>query len=263
MRKISIKLILLLLVTVSNAQNNNHFLKEITINLPDSIYKNANFNKQIIKNVWKEYESNPVKISEGYSDLITRDYYYKYSRLYEDGECCEELYYYGIDIKNSLFKIGYECQMQIKIFETDTTKIIAVSSNYPASFASPVVIYTIFYKYENGKFMDYTDEIFRGFNFATDNYSKETIDWLNKHYQRNRYKEPLPKFLIYTFTPSDTIYIFEDFYDFACCGDGDFYLDKTHILQELFWRAYVFKDCTLNPVGDVKKEKWDGTPLFE
>jgi hypothetical protein len=263
MKRIRLIISLLVFVKIVFCQDSHSLLKDVSVSLPDSIYTKTGFSKQTIKKIWKEFESNPEKSNESYSDKIIRDYNFQYSELNSQGECCKHFFHFGIDMKNSLFKIKEDCQLQIKIFETSNIQIIGVSMNFPSGFAGPEVISTVFYIYENGNFTDYTDEVFKGFNFATDNYSKETVDWLNKHYQRNRYKEPLPKFLIYTFTPSDTIYIFEDFYDFSCCEDGNFYLDKDHMLQALFWRAYVFKDCKLNPVGDVKKEKWEGKSLFE
>jgi hypothetical protein len=263
MKKISFIIIHLVVINVAFCQEYYSLLKEVTLNLPDSVYFRSGYENSVIVKVWKDFNNNPLNHKELYTTILNRGYNYKYLELKSNGECCKNSFLYNIDVKNGLFKLNRDTQLQIKNFKVGEQLIVGVSVSGINGFANPEIIFTAFYKYENGNFTDYTDEVFKGFNFATDNYSKETVDWLNKHYQRNRYKEPLPKFLIYTFTPSDTIYIFEDFYDFSCCEDGNFYLDKDHMLQALFWRAYVFKDCKLNPVGDVKKEKWDGKSLFE
>lgn len=263
MKKISLTIILLVALNVAFCQNHHSLLKEVTTSLPDSIYFRSGYGKNVIVKVWEEFNNNPLHHKELYTNNLNRDLNYKYLELNSDGECCKNSFLYGIDINGCLFKANYETQLQVKLFKGCEDIIVGVSVSGTNGFASPEIIFIIFYKYENGKFSDYTDEVLKGFNFATDNYSDETIDWLNNHYQRNRYEEPLSEFLIYTFTPSDTIYVFEDFYDFSCCDDGNFYLDTSHIYNALFWRKYIFENCKLKPVGEVKKEKWNGKPLFE
>ena len=82
MKKLSLIIIFAVCFAFVYGQKSNYsFLKHVTTNLPDSIYVQSGYEKQMIYKVWEAYETNPVNSDESYTDKESRDYYFDYSEL--------------------------------------------------------------------------------------------------------------------------------------------------------------------------------------
>ena len=142
--------------------SNYNLLKQITTSLPDSIYRLSGIERKKIEIAWEKFESNQLNIIEPIDNNIERDYNFQSYDLNKYGECCENFFNYCIDTINGLFKIKADFQLQIKLYGDCNDIIIGVSSNGPDAFASPEIIFTQFYKWNNGELFDYNTNIIKG-----------------------------------------------------------------------------------------------------
>lgn len=238
--------------------DNYKLLRKITLELPDIVYEEANIDIQKINLAWIYYSTFYIKTDNKNVPDPPQNNIRDYSFSFEPKS--GGYYRCGIDTNNLLFKIEeMGSQLQLKIFTERKDTIIIVSVNYTGGFVTTETKYIGFFRYESFGFIDISEQIFSSFDFAKDNFSKPTIDSLTSHYGRYPHT---PKSYVYTLTPSDTIYIQDDFYDFECCDKGNFFIDPNQLDGTDFWRAYVFKRFNLKPVGRIKKKRKTIAPMF-
>jgi hypothetical protein len=223
-------------------QNNKSLLKEVMINLPDSVFRsNDQVQHNDILNVWNNYDSLAFLKNE----TSLQNNYTIHSVNYPDNEL-----WYSLDTANLYFIIENGFRIQIKIFLNKIDTVVAISS-VSSSEGEPRQNYFIgFYKYINCSFLNYTDKILDSFDFAKDNFSKKTINYLQNYYGEYPH---IPEHYIYNLTSSDTIVIDKNIYDFFCCDTIKFQLDMSHTDGEFFKREYIFRNSKLIPLGRVRK----------
>jgi len=158
----------------------------------------------------------------------------------------EGISFNGIDPKDNILKMTMVRLLdpmpicEIKIFNAGKNINIGVTySSYDGATTSSEK--TIFYKYDNGKFEDITREIFKSFNYYTDNYTNNAIDSLNLYYKTNLRKTPRNDYLIYKFTKSDTVIIAESFFG----TEVGIELDTTYFDGEFYTKKYIMDNGKL------------------
>lgn len=101
-----------------------------------------------------------------------------------------------------------------------------------------------FFEYSNSELTDITSVVLGSFNYYTDNYSKSTNRRISEKYGYNVENNPSNKHLLYSFTPSDTLYISESFFGI----EEDIGLDTTYFDGEFYTKKYIMENGKLRLV---------------
>ncbi len=251
MKKINWILLLLFFAFELFSQSNYNLLKHITLTLPDTVYKNINQQQFTFQRIWELYEKEQLNIVEQkFSGKIMLGYNYDYT--YKRGN--EERYeLYAIDTNNSLFKVWREdSQFQLKLFKFKDKIIIGISNNIE-TFVSQEQSLTLFYLYQKNEFRYLNDELFKTFNFSTDNYPERFIDTIEKYNRTEAEIHYGYQNLILTFTSSDTIIFLDDLYDFISKDEYLEILDTNYFPEDVFFWRYYKIDSSLTPIGKIQK----------
>jgi len=243
-KKINVLIFLLFISFSSFAQNeksSQNELKEIFLSIPDSTFSDNIFElcREERKRLWKLYDYGDYFISKtlksdviiGYVDILPKDNNIDINTL--------------IDNQNFLIRIRDPYSDAIptydfKIFQNMSNKVIGLTLKYSnhATYNTDIIL---FYEYKNNEFRNITNEVLDSFNYKKDNYSDSTINLISEIYGRDVRRYPLNRKLLYRFTPSDTVYIFESFFGI----DEDLDLDKRYFDGEFFKKKYIMDNGKL------------------
>lgn len=222
---------------IENGQNE---LKEIFLSLPDSVFSDNIFDlsKEESKLFWDQY------LKEKYENVeMSNDRIYGITNLmFRSDSLSVDAF---IDFSGKILRIMNRNTdaiptCDVKIYNYCCKKIIGVtikSSDHATTHTDVIA----FYKYKRGKYKNVTDYVLEGFNYFTDNYSKATIDSLNKFYSCNLRVEPKNRKLLYRFTESDTVFITYDFFDYYYFNDELLDLHQEKHDEENHMKKYIMK----------------------
>lgn len=210
--------------------------------LPDEIFTNrySELQNPERKLIWDLYNSGEYKV-----DI---------NSTFDDYNALKLDFINAPNLSNIYFLINYEdniiiifdnrndigLEYEIKLFQN----VVAFRVQYSTHLTTePGRIE--FYSYKSNKIKNITPKVLNSFNYRKDNYSKSTIDSMEKFYSCSFTKEDANKMLLYNFLESDTVEIVENFILHSENGYNNTGLDEKYFDGGFFSRKYIMKNGKL------------------
>ncbi len=154
-----------------------------------------------------------------------------------------------IDVENKLLIIDnlFE-KISIKVYNESFPYLIAYNASIDEHLAY-FSRFTSFYQLEaNGKLSDISSQVFKGFNFCSQNYPTKT----RSYFEGTSFEISCDsKKLLFKFTQTDTIWIMDCLFDILETYSADTLFDIKYIDDVYFARKYLLNSFELIPQGKI------------
>jgi hypothetical protein len=213
-------------VLAQKNSTSNSTIDQIFLTFPDSVVKMTSYQlsygrRDTLLNLLKNEQRDEI--------------FYKYHISFY------EYNFNGTFIKMVKPQLGPMPTCEIKLFPGLKDSIVAVTSNY-YNHASTETEKIVFYKRTKESYSDATNETLNTFNFFTDNFSDSIINILSHYFSRDLHLVRFNEVLLYSFTPSDTVYISNSFFDIPV---GDLLDNDKHFDGEFYTKKYIMDNGKL------------------